>query len=363
FLIAYPSGELLVMHAHSEFFETSFEMGAIGLTAFLFFLGFLIKCSFKSKYKTGFYFGAGILMLMITNLFGVNLRYFPSQFLFYTLAGLIAGTVPLKNKLKSDLKWGIILFLIFILIGFFGISKSIRNYLSDRYLWKANQLQYYNRSSEALEFYNKSVSLNKYNHFTVYNRFRTLTQIHNYNEALADFEMLNLEFPFYRDIHIQAAKIYTDISKFESAEEEFIKEESISRLSSDLYVEWGYSRFKNCFEQGGIANVKKRRDEIIEIYEKGLEINPGNVLLLDNLGNLYVLLGIKTEALRYFERAFQISQEQEMKILVKIIDLRIQTAGYKDAVRLLERYKEDITPEELERFRTALKSKGVNIEF
>ena len=94
----------------------------------------------------------------------------------------------------------------------------------------------------------------------------------------------------------------------------------------------------------GIKGIKRRKSEILKIYKKGLDINPGNVVLLDNTGNLFALLGNYQEALMHFEKAFTIKND-DYRLIAKIIDIKIKLTEYKDANDLFLKYKDKISNE------------------
>ncbi len=358
FLRNFPSDQIVVMHAHSEFFEVAFELGIVGLILFLWMIFFIIKSGYRDQNPFKIFLTISFIMLLITNLFSVNMRYFPSRFLFYTLAGLIIGNIKVNiNNKKPDRKgWLRIIPVILILI--WGIFISFMEFKSDILLRAGNREQYFKRQNNALEKYTAASVTFSSNHFAGYNMINLAYILKDYNKNfLLRLRLFNEEFPYFKDTHLITARIYTDLEDFEKAEAEFIIEESISTYTETLYSDWGYMKFQEIMKTDGVKGIKRRKSEILKIYKKGLDINPGNVVLLDNTGNLYTLLGNYQEALMHFEKAFTIKND-DYRLIAKIIDIKIKLAEYKDANDLFLKYNDKISKESRYNIYTKLKQHG-----
>ncbi len=358
FLRSFPSDRIVVMHAHSEFFEVAFELGIIGLILFLWMIFFIIKSGYRDQNPFKIFLTISFIMLLVTNLFSVNMRYFPSRFLFYTLAGLIIGNfkVNINNKKPVRTGWFNIILVIIILI--FGIVISFSEFKSDVLLRAGNREQYFKRQNNALEKYTAASDAFLYNHFARYNMINLAYILKDYNEGfLRKLRLFNEFFPYFKDTHLITARIYTDLEEFEKAEAEFLIEESISTYTETLYSDWGYMKFQEIMKTDGIKGIKRRKSEILKIYKKGLDINPGNVVLLDNTGNLFALLGNYQEALMHFEKAFTIKND-DYRLIGKIIDIKIKLAEYKDANDLFLKYKDKISNEARDNIYKQLKQHG-----
>ncbi len=357
FLRNFPSDRIVVMHAHSEFFEVAFELGIIGLILFLWMIFFIIKSGYRDQNPFKIFLTISFIMLLVTNLFSVNMRYFPSRFLFYTLAGLIIGNFKVNINKKPDRKgWFRIIPVIIILIV--GTFFSFMEFKSDVLLRAGNREQYFKRQNNALEKYTAASETFLCNYFAGYNMINLAYILKDYNEDfLRRLRFYNEFYPYFKDYHLITARIYTDLEEFEKAEAEFLIEESISTYTETLYSDWGYMRFQEIKKADGIKGIKRRKSENLKIYKKGLEINPGNVVLLDNTGNLFALLGNYEEALMYFEKAFTIKND-DFRLIAKIIDIKIKLAEYKDAYDLFLKYKDKISKESRDNINKQLKQHG-----
>ena len=159
-------------HAHNEYLEMAAETGLPSLVFFILFIAafFFLLNRRLAHNKTGWYIlaglGAGILAVLIDNLFSTNMRTYSVLPFFYLALGMASGFLPGIKKMSKLLSYVIPIFLSAVILIF--IPFSFREVKSQIYYKKAAACIKRGELNPAIDFLETSLKYSPYNLNTFY---------------------------------------------------------------------------------------------------------------------------------------------------------------------------------------------------
>ena len=127
-------------------------------------------------------------------------------------------------------------------------------------------------------------------------KIETLINNKNYIDALKDCLNLEKEYPFSAELFFMIARVYKNLSQFDSAETYYNKVISINPDHPDTLN-----------NLGNIFNAKGRAKEAINLFQKVILLVPTAPQPYSNIAQSYLLLGDYEKAIKFSQKAIELS--------------------------------------------------------
>lgn len=180
---------------------------------------------------------------------------------------------------------------------------------------------------EALKCYEEALRIDRYDEEAHYNKIEALMEIDEFEDALKACEEAIGIFP----AHLGFLELKTDVL-LESGEEEKIPEVYEEIIDID-------PSYENYRKRGYIYASLGKIDEALEDFDKGLELEPDDVLSWIGKSNAYVEKKNYEEALKCCEKALEIEPEDTIALGVKA-SILTEMERYKDSITTYDRFIE-----------------------
>ena len=190
-------------------------------------------------------------------------------------------------------------------------------------------------SENAINDFDKALSLNPDNIDALYNRGRFLVVMEKYNEALEDLnKAINLD-NNSGDIYSVRGFAFLKLKKYDNAINDFNKAIKISKKDNDSY-----------FNRGTLYFEQHKYDEALKDFIKASKIKPNDEEAYTQIGIIYLIKQNYREANMYFEKSIKkLNNKHSIKnkdkdYYLDIFVLYFATEKYKDAYEILGKIKE-----------------------
>lgn len=290
-------------HSHNDYIQFAAEYGILGLGAILFLMFIIFKKSFnylKAEGKEKILVSgiiSGILAILIHAIFNFPFLIIPTTAYFYCLVAILlyflndssVELIPLNKKIKILL----ILFLpVFILIMLF----SFYSFLSNVYLRKAKENEYFNKIKEAFYYAEKAVKVDPF-----------------YEENYLQLAILNEKTGNSKESCKYYERIYglnrgyweANINLFDCYASDGLKDKMLE-IGENLYKISPYSRKAiRALGLGFYINAKYK--SAIKIFTEGINLYNDDYEMLTFLAIAFAADGEFDRAIENFKRAIEIN--------------------------------------------------------
>lgn len=290
-------------HSHNDFIQIAAEYGIFGFLVFVLFIFMIFFNTFKYLKQDGknkiISIGiiSGILGLLIHAFFNFPFLIIPTATYFYCFVGILTCFAGYKEKvIISDYKKNIIIFLISI-IAIFNLIFSFKTLLSNVYLRKAKENEYFSKINNAIYYAKKAVemdSLNDENNFTLAGLYER-----NQNMLACDYfeKAYNLN-PGYWEANLSLFNCFM----IKNNKEMFLK------IGENLYKLSPYS--KKAIQSYGVAlYLNQKYDKAIDILEKGVKYFKDDYEILNYLAIVYGAKGDIANAVLNFKKVIELKPD------------------------------------------------------
>ena len=127
-------------------------------------------------------------------------------------------------------------------------------------------------------------------------KIETLINNKNYIDALKDCLNLEKEYPFSAELFFMIAKVYKNLSQFDSAETYYNKVLSVNPDHPDTLN-----------NLGNILNAKGRAKEAINLFQKVILLVPTAPQPYSNIAQSYLILGDYKKGIKFSQKAIELS--------------------------------------------------------
>ncbi len=288
-------------HAHNEFLEQWSETGIVGLLIFLMLVFISMREGARKFNKSGnFIFPAlmaGIVGILVNNLFGVNLRYPSSSIFFFTFMGLLFALPPQGKKKFYHIKLSFSamqrnLLIVFLSLagGWIFFNVGVKENLSQIHLRKGIIFRKQLIWNEAIPEYLKSLAWNPYNLRTRYRLAFAYASTNNLDKALKEYLRIKELAPHYAETDFNLGALY--LRKGEIIKAGFYLEEM---LKLNPYHPTAHANLALIYKKIG------KRGKAIEEFKKVIALNPSILPAYWDLAALLREEGRYEEALSVLE--------------------------------------------------------------
>lgn len=246
------------VHAHNEYLQIMAEMGFLGIAAFLWILLVFFYSSYRiainsrknpEKRNLTIALTAGIIAVLIQNIFSVSLRYPAVTVFFWLLMGLVFAS---ENSGKGHAKKAVIIKLMSVLVAAVLICFSVFLVIGSRVLLSEI---YYTYAISDEEFY-RAIELNPYStdpYIMLAVRARKASNPYLMIHALKE---LNKTVPDYFVVNYHLGLAYYQIGDYEKAVYEF------SKIRNPFVREYWYvsAYYRNKF------NITPDQEMVIDVW-------------------------------------------------------------------------------------------------
>ena len=357
-------------HAHNEILQVTGEIGLIGLTIFILFLGIVFYRAVKIFNRQPLNMSniihagllAGAIALLSHNLTCVNLRLEASALYLYLFLGLIGAGCKLKEEKGGNcfnkkfaankvLPWIIIPIAVFL--GIFYTNRTVNLVRSSVHLKNAVVFRNQNRWNDSIEEYNKAVYWDKYSLRSYYRLAYAYASVNKIDEAMATYLKLKELAPNYADLNYNLGSLYLRTNKMEKAKEQLQIAMKLNPYEPKTYCNLGavymhlgeadkaLENYRSAVEiqelkkkinpnlkdfSGGYAGMaeiyysKKQWEEAAQNYIKAMQFGGKNVKILARLAGCYFNMKDFTRAKEMYEKVLKMdpSQTQIVELIEKL---------------------------------------------
>jgi len=342
------------VYAHNDYINILCELGVLGLGAFLgilVFLGFGLRRFMKNdaapeqEKMYALALGSGLLATCVQSLFDFNLYNPASGFLFWIMAGFLAGmTFPISIPVKSLFSFprilaGTILLIISLPALFLVPARLVIHYRNERLLRTAHVLFEAHRYDKAAEAAASALAKDRNNIDAAILLADSLRNTRGREEeAISAYQLWATLEPHFVPIYNSMGDSYFKLGRKAEARQVFEKALSLNPHSVPVLLNLGnlaldaknpalaVSYYERASKEGGklldqneaqygIALVLlKRYEDAIPHLEKGLETFPQQApLILEFLGDCYSALGQKDKARETYVKALLFGPKPSLK--------------------------------------------------
>jgi len=206
-------------HAHNEFLELWSEVGIVGLLIFLVLIFISLREGARKFSKSNnFIFPAlmaGIVGILVNNLFGVNLRYPSSSIFFFAFMGLLFALPPHGRKkfyhfklAFSPLQRNLLIVFLSLAGGWVFFNVGVKENLSQIHLRKGIIFRRQLIWDKAIPEYLKSLAWDPYNLRTRYRLAFAYASINNLDRALKEYLRIKELAPHYAETDFNLGALY-----------------------------------------------------------------------------------------------------------------------------------------------------------
>ena len=290
-------------HSHNDYIQIAAEYGIFGFLVFVLFIFIIFFNTLKYLKQNSenkiIVIGiiSGILGLLIHAIFNFPFLIIPTSTYFYLFSGIIAFFTSQKEKIIiSDYKRNILIFLILI-IAILNLIFSYKTLLSNVYLRKAKENEYFSKINDAIYYAKKAVetdSLNDENNFTLANLYeRTQNMM-----ACDYFEKVYKLNPGYWEANLSLFNCFMIKNN----------KEMVLKIGENLYKLSPYS--KKAIQSYGIAlYLNQKYDEAIDIFKNGLKYFNDDYEILNYLAIVYGAKGDTQSAVFNFKKVIELKPD------------------------------------------------------
>lgn len=282
----------MTLHSHNEILETWAELGITGV---LLNLGLIISVILYvlKKHKRGnqpadiliYGMAAGIIGLLIQNIFSISLRMPFISFYFWFGMGMCVGIVkyqgPVLNlNLENIFKRWIIFITFSGIILWIMATFIIPHFLGDLYLGKGYIAKKNGNLSKAIYYYDMALDFSPSRPDIYYRRAFILNKIGKERQALRDYLKVEEISPGYAKVYLNLGITYLSLGDLINAAKFLNKAISINPYDGHSHNSLGVVYAK-------MGNKKKAEEE----FRRALSLMPGLKDAEDNLiklGNNYI---------------------------------------------------------------------------
>ncbi len=174
------------------------------------------------------------------------------------------------------------------------INEAKRAYNNGNNAYKLGQY------SDAIESYDKSISLDPTFYLAYYGKGLALKKLRKYNEAIEAFRLCNEQNPSYANAYIELGKIYDRLGQDDSA-----------IATYKAAVENSPSSYKAYYQLGSVyLDSKKDYNKAAQAFTQATQLNPDYDLAFYSLGVSLTELGRHDEALIALDNAIDVTRRR-----------------------------------------------------
>ncbi|MFM7085075.1 MAG: tetratricopeptide repeat protein, partial [Hyphomicrobium sp.] len=152
------------------------------------------------------------------------------------------------------------------------------------------------RYAEALEYFQKALSINPHYAEAYFNYGNALYELKRYEEAISAFQKALHIQPLYLDALINCGNGLCDLKRYDEGIASYQKALAINPNSAEAYNNLGHA-----------FNDLKRYEEAVGAFKKALQINPHYVEAYNNLGNTLFELKRHEDAIAVFKKVLSLN--------------------------------------------------------